>query len=124
MKKISRIDEKMIINEIQTIIDETKINVGKVTIGLKQGGYIGTIRTYTGELRIRIDTWLKASKFQRRCLIIHEMLHYHMNHNIENGYSVFDLLTITVYENIYGKDYHYNECLEKVSKVARRIIER
>ncbi len=120
------IQDKEVNNELKVMAQRIWDYIGKVKtipdLETKQGGSSG--KYYKGEhtIRIRSNVWKKISLGGKRMLLIHELWHsIGINHNGLFLHS-FDLLTIELYFQIYGKDEAYIEMENKIKKEIKEEL--
>lgn len=81
----------------------------------KQGGHSAYYCAYDGKkthfIAIRINVWNNLTLAQKRLLIIHEFIHsLGQKHSSMKSYlSCNDMLSILVYEKVYGNDEHLTD---------------
>jgi hypothetical protein len=84
----------------------------------KQGGSSAAYYPWEHTIRVRTGTWKKLPLAGKRLLMIHELWHS-IGHNHSGLYlHSFDILSLVVYERIYGRDAELEKLYEAVKAVA------
>ncbi len=75
---------------------------------------------YPGEqtIRVRTGTWKKLTLAGKRLLMIHELWHSAGHHHSGLYLHSFDILSLVVYERIYGRDAELEKMYREVQAVA------
>jgi len=91
-------------------------------IASKLGG--SSAAYYPGEhtIRVRTGTWKKLTLAGRRLLMIHEL--WHAAGNLHSGLYLhsFDVLSLVVYERIYGRDAELERMYQEVQSVVSKTM--
>ena len=75
---------------------------------------------YPGEhmIRVRTGTWRKLSLAGKRLLAIHELWHASGHEHSGLYLHSFDILSLVIYERIYGRDAELEKMYQEVKAVA------
>lgn len=101
------------------------------TIGTKQGGYSAVC--YYGEgdrssknciIKVRENVWAKMLRAQKRLLLIHELVHAigYDHSGLESFCASSDLLSVQIYDRIYGMDSYMAELKSKIDDMIDKMI--
>lgn len=95
----------------------------KIRIETKQGGYVAVAYEKEHKIVIRVNSWNKMTLFQKRVIMIHEMIHLlGLSHSdMGAGIAYRDGVAIDLYKRIYGEDEEYHKHIFTVSKKAELI---
>jgi hypothetical protein len=90
----------------------------------KQGGGSGAYYSWEHTIRLRTNVWKKMPLVGKRMLMIHELLHAAgIIHNIKYMYChAFDMLTLSLYYEIYGQDDLLSTELNRMEAIAKTFI--
>lgn len=90
----------------------------------KQGGGSGAYYSLGHVIRMRTNVWAKMPLVGKRLLMIHELMHAAgMNHGIKYMYChAFDLLSLSLYREIYGEDDLLRIEIEQLRTIAKTFI--
>lgn len=91
-------------------------------ISSKLGG--SSAAYYPGEhtIRVRTGTWKKLTLAGRRLLMIHELWHAAGNPHSGLYLHSFDVLSLVVYERIYGRDAELERMYQEVQVVVNKTM--
>ncbi len=91
-------------------------------ISSKLGG--SSAAYYPGEhtIRVRTGTWKKLTLAGRRLLMIHELWHAAGNPHAGLYLHSFDILSLVVYERIYGRDAELERMYQEVQVVVNKTM--
>ena len=91
-------------------------------IASKLGG--SSAAYYPGEhtIRVRTGTWKKLTLAGRRLLMIHELWHAAGNPHAGLYLHSFDVLSLVVYERIYGRDAELERMYQEVQTVVNKTM--
>jgi len=84
----------------------------------KLGGSSAAYYPHEHTIRVRTGTWKKLPLAGKRLLMIHELWHSAGHHHSGLYLHSFDILSLVVYERIYGRDAELEKLYEEVKTVA------
>lgn len=106
----------------QEIWQHLNTRKGMPRIASKLGG--SSAAYYPGEhtIRVRTGTWKKLTLAGRRLLMIHELWHAAGNPHSGLYLHSFDVLSLVVYERIYGQDAELERMYQEVQTVVNKVV--
>ena len=87
-------------------------------IASKLGGSSAAYYPHEHTIRVRTGTWKKLPLAGKRLLMIHELWHSAGHHHSGLSLHSFDILSLVVYERIYGRDVALEQLYRDVQAVA------
>lgn len=87
-------------------------------IASKLGGSSAAYYPSEHTIRVRTGTWKKLPLAGKRLLMIHELWHSAGHHHSGLYLHSFDILSLVVYERIYGRDAELEQMYREVQAVA------
>ena len=84
----------------------------------KLGGSSAAYYPHEQTIRVRTGTWKKLPLAGKRLLMIHELWHSAGHHHSGLYLHSFDILSLVVYERIYGRDAELEQLYRDVQAVV------
>ena len=91
-------------------------------ISSKLGGSSAAYYPGAHTIRVRTGTWKKLTLAGRRLLMIHELWHAAGNPHSGLYLHSFDVLSLVVYERIYGRDAELERMYQEVRTVVNKTM--
>lgn len=89
----------------------------------KHGGHTGAYYPREHTIRVRSNVWKKMSLGNKRLLMIHELWHARGIDHQPLFLSSFDVISLSVYERIYGFDAAWSEMRQQVNEAVNAIVQ-
>ena len=120
------IREKAVEQEAEQIAHEIwkhlKSRKGMPRIQSKQGGSSAAYYPHEHMIRVRNGSWRKLNLAGKRLLMIHELWHSSGHEHSGLYLHSFDIVSLVVYERIYGKDQELEKMYEQVKAVVDEAL--
>lgn len=94
----------------------------KPQAGLVHQRRTGKFWTRENRITIREDSWNKMHPAERRLIVTHEAVHSCKVGHQAGFRTSFDILSLRLYERIWGKDQVYDDFMGLLDKTIKRIL--